>query len=108
MRIYIANIPFDEGSGAKTRPALVVMPTQMKTGVLKITSQYKNKTPFIKKMYFPIDHWKEAGLTKPSYIDIHKIYQIPTSTIVSRPPIGKLTDEDALNLFDMVRSQKRE
>ena len=103
MKIYIASIPFDAGSGIKSRPAFVVVPGSVTTGVLKITSQYRNKPQSIRKLYFPIKQWKKAGLTKPSYVDIHMIYQIPTSTIVSRQPIGKLTDEDALNLVDMVR-----
>ncbi len=107
MSIYIASIPFDEGDGEKTRPALVIQPGTVKTGVLKISSKYANKSSAIKKFYFPVEHWREAGLVKPSYVDLHRMYRIPTTMIIRRPPLGKLTGEDVIALTGMVQATSK-
>ena len=104
MQIFIASIPYDDGNGEKTRPALVIKPSLTKTGVLKITSQYESKSPAIQRLYFTIKHWREAGLNKPSYVDIHTVYAISTSTITARRPIGKLAQTDVYALLDLVRA----
>lgn len=38
--------------------------------VFRITSKFANKSSTIKKQYYEIKDWKEAGLKKPSWIDI--------------------------------------
>lgn len=107
MDIYIADVPFDEGTGSKVRPALVIEVESEKVVVFKVTSQYKNKSAQIKKLYYPIKEWKNAGLKKESYVDTHKLYRLAKRWIFSRKPIGKLTDIDCLGLFEFIDQLKK-
>lgn len=106
MDIYIADVPFDEGTGSKVRPALVIEVGSEKVVVFKVTSQYKNKSSQIKKLYYPIKEWEKAGLKKESYVDTHKLYRLAKKWIFSRKPIGKLTDTDRLGLFEFIDQLK--
>lgn len=98
MDIYIASVPFDEGTDDKVQPALVI--------VFKITSQYKQKSAQIKRLYYPIKEWQAAGLRKKSYVDTHKLYRLSKKLIFSQRPIGKLTDVDRLGLFEFINQLK--
>lgn len=102
MDIYIANVPFDEGAGSKVRPALLIEIERERVKVFKVTSQYENKSTRIKRLYYPIKKWKEAGLKKRSYVDTHKIYRLTKKWVFSQQPIGKLTDTDRLGLFEFI------
>lgn len=102
MDIYIANVPFDERTGSKIRPALVIKVESRKVIVFKVTSQYKNKSAQIKKLYYPIKEWKEAGLKKKSYVDTHKMYRLAKKWIFRHQPVGKLTDIDRLGLYEFI------
>lgn len=106
MDIYVANVPFDEGTGCKVRPALVIEVESEKVIIFKVTSQYKRKSIQIKKLYYPIKEWKQAGLKKESYVDTHKLYRLNKKWIFSHQPLGKLTDEDRLGLFAFIKKNK--
>lgn len=106
MDIYIANVPFDEKSGSKVRPALVINVGPDSVMVFKITSQYKNKSEIIKKLYYPIKKWYEAGLSKEPYVDTHKLYRISRSWILKQQPIGNLVDSDEIGLFEFIKRSK--
>lgn len=107
MDIYIANVPFDEGTGSKVRPALVIEVGKERVMVFKVTSQYQNKSTQIKKLYYPIKEWQQAGLKKQSYVDIHKLYDLSKKWVFSQQPIGKLTNLDRLALFNFIKKAKQ-
>lgn len=107
MDIYIANVPFDENNRSKVRPALVIEISQDSVMVFKITSQFKNKSIKIKNLYYPIEEWNQAGLKKQSYVDIHKLYKLPQKWIFRQQPIGKLTDNDKLGLFNFIKRKQK-
>ena len=107
MDIYIANVPFDDKNSNKIRPALVVKVKDQRVNVFKITSKFKNKSQFVKGFYYPIEEWKEAGLRKKSYVDTHKTYNLPEAMVFSKKPIGKLTDQDVINLFKFSNNWKQ-
>ncbi|WP_288659163.1 type II toxin-antitoxin system PemK/MazF family toxin [uncultured Limosilactobacillus sp.] len=106
MDIYIASVPFDEGTDDKVQPALVIEVASEKVIVFKITSQYKQKSAQIKRLYYPIKEWQAAGLRKKSYVDTHKLYRLSKKLIFSQRPIGKLTDVDRLGLFKFINQLK--
>lgn len=106
MDIYIANVSFDEGTGSKIRPALVIEIEYKKVKVFKVTTKYKNKSSQIRRLYYPIKEWKEAGLKKKSYVDTHKLYRLTKDWVFSRRPIGQLTDVDRLGLFEFIKQLK--
>lgn len=106
MDIYIANVPFDEKNGAKVRPALVMEIGVKRVNIFKVTSQYQKKSEVIKKIYYPIKNWKQAGLKKISYVDTHKLYSLNRSAVFSKSPIGKLSYTDRIELLKFLK-QKR-
>lgn len=107
MEVYIANVPFDEGTGQKIRPALVVKVYQHRVKVFKITSQYHNKSAAIQSLYYPICQWEEAGLKKQSYVDTHRTYNLPDKQIFKNRPIGRLTPLDVANLFEFIQKNQK-
>lgn len=107
MDIYIADVPFDEENGSKVRPALVLRVRDGWVNVFNVTSQYQNKSAKIKRLYYPIYEWKQAGLKKQSYVDTHRTYSLPEKFIFSRKPIGKLTELDRIKLFEFIQSVRK-
>lgn len=105
MDIYIANVPFDERDDSKVRPALIIEVGRECVMVFKITSQYQHKSAQIKKLYYSIQNWQEAGLKMQSYVDTHKLYRLNKKLVFSRKPIGKLTALDRLGLFRFIQQQ---
>ncbi|TPR40005.1 type II toxin-antitoxin system PemK/MazF family toxin [Apilactobacillus micheneri] len=106
MDIYIANVPFDDSNKSKIRPALVVSVDNKYVYVFKITSKYKNKSKNIKKVYYPIMDWYKAGLKKQSFVDTHITYGITKEIIFQHNPIGKLSKNDTVNLFEFISKNK--
>ncbi|BDR56843.1 hypothetical protein [Xylocopilactobacillus apis] len=90
-------VGFIEGAGGKNRPVLVRKFTDSYIEVFKITSKYTNKSEFIKRQYYKIINWKQAGLNRESWVDIGTILQIPNSTI-SFKKIGRLSIKDQIEI----------
>ena len=73
-----------------------------------ITSQYDQKSEYIKLQYYPIRDWREAGLKKMSYIDIlstvevefQQVWQLGVHT-------GSLTTRDIEELAAFIHSYKK-
>ena len=95
--LHIAYVSW--GSDGKHRPVLVLSANQDEVAVFAVTSQYYNKSAAIKAQYIAIDDWKEAGLTKPSYIDIGRIIDLPITAVLPTP-IGKLSENDLHKLLN--------
>lgn len=105
MEVYIANIPFDKRNGSNFRPALVIEVERKLIVVFKVTSHYQNKSAQIKRLYYPIQMWREARLKKRSYVETHKLYRLNKNWVFSQRPIGKLTELDSLGLFSFIKQQ---
>ena len=92
--IWIAKVEFEEGTGSKIRPVLIIDGTRCYVLSLKITSH-------VPRSQFPgeyqIIEWKEAGLMKPSTIRINKQLNLPADSFAKR--IGRLTELDRLNVL---------
>jgi len=69
--------------------------------LFKITSKYQNKSDNIKKLYYKITDWYEAGCYQQPYIDIEKLVSLDRGLITEITKIGKLTTRDikGLNIF---------
>ena len=92
--IWIAKVEFEEGTGSKIRPVLIIDGTRCYVLSLKITSHVP-RSQFLGE--YQIIEWKEAGLMKPSTIRISKQLNLPTDSFVKR--IGRLTELDRLNVL---------
>lgn len=81
---------------------------QLSLGVVlldSITSQYHNKSDYIKRQYYPIKDWLQAGLSKPSYIDIKSTRQYNFAEILKYGThTGQLTLRDVQDLAEFIRS----
>ena len=95
--LHIAYVSW--GGDGKRRPVLVLSSDQKEVAVFPITSQFDNKSVVVQSQYIPIDDWAQAGLAKPSYIDIGRIIGLPIAT-VQPTPIGNLSKNDLRKLLD--------
>ncbi|MCI1975081.1 MAG: MazF family toxin-antitoxin system [Limosilactobacillus sp.] len=90
--------------GGKRRPIYIISDENNKVRFYKITSKYDNKSPKIKKYYFKINQWSDAGLNRQSYIDTITVGKIDKSKF-KLEVIGKLTKQDAERLVVFLSSQ---
>lgn len=99
--VYIAYISW--GSDGKRRPVLILFEQTGYVSVFRITSQYQSKSAAIRSKYLAINDWRQAGLDKPSYIDINEVIDLPITTIDSSP-IGKLSERDKQILVETLET----
>ena len=102
--IIIAEIPFQDGSDSKWRPAYVLRFDNETLQVLKITTKYQQKSDYIKQFYFEIVDWLNAGLREPSWIDTINV--IPLNNNVKIRIIGSLTKRDEKRLRDFIANRQ--
>lgn len=74
--LYWAYVGFTDLADGKTRPILYIRQTDSDYIVFRLSSQYQNKSDFIKSKYVEIKDWQLVGLTKPSWIDTVQTYQL--------------------------------
>lgn len=109
MGLFLADIPYVESDGRKTRRPVLIVKVQDKTVfVFKVTKRCQDKSPQIKSIYYPVKMWREAGLKVPSYIDTHDLFQLPLRQILNQRPIGKLTTTDAQALYQFIQAHYAE
>ena len=89
--IYTAFVSWP--GGGKRRPVLVLKDHGVIVEVFKITIQFAQKSAYIQSRYFKIEHWKEAGLAKQSYIDTIEVLNLNKEKIKFHW-VGSLTSED--------------
>jgi hypothetical protein len=98
--IYIAYISWD--NGGKRRPVVFLAREDGYAEVLRITSQFANKSNAVKTQYLEITDWQQAGLSKVSYIDTIETVEVPIAMISPPTPIGKLTEKDKQRLLEIL------
>ena len=70
-----------------------------------MTSQYKEKSDYIKLQYYPIRDWRQAGLQKSSYIDIRSTMSFDFREILrSGKYIGQLSHTDVIELTKFIQN----
>lgn len=93
--IYTAFVLWQRGG--KRRPVLILNINKNEVLVFKITTQYQNKSQYIKDKYYKIKDLSLAGLVKQSYIDTVKTYRL-NSKKIKFTKIGKLSSKDIFEL----------
>ena len=91
----------DAAQGRKRRPVYVLGSDGQAVTFLAITSQYANKSAFIRQFYCPITDWAEANLDRPSWINTYEVYQASLREIVV-DLIGYLSESDTDRLFHLL------
>lgn len=106
--IYKMFVRFENSPNGKERYTVEV--GQISLGVIvmdSITSQYHTKSDVIKKQYYPIKDWQQAGLKKPSYIDIKSSCTYNMLDILKNAKYtGQLTLRDVQDLAEFIKSYK--
>lgn len=106
--IYRLFVAFENQTKGKERYSVEI--GQMRLGVVildSITSQYQNKSDFIKLQYYPIKDWQQAGLKKPSYIDIKSSQTYTFSEIMKCAKYtGQLSLQDIQDLAVFIQNYK--
>lgn len=62
QQLYWAYVGFTDIADGKTRPVLYIRQTDTDYVVFRLSSQYENKSAFIKSKYVEIKNWQQAGL----------------------------------------------
>lgn len=97
--IATVYVTFTGSQGGKRRPVVIVDDNAKEVSFFSITSQYGTKSKRIKKVYFPIRDWQQAGLKKESWIDAGSLKAIPKNKgNVTYRKIGRLSIADMRNL----------
>lgn len=99
--VVIAKITYADGTGSKVRPAFVIKLDGNLVKTYRITSQYEQKSDYIKSKYFEIIDYIEAGLRKRSWIDTVQAYNVNVNETKIRV-IGYLSGRDEARLRDFL------
>jgi mRNA interferase MazF len=86
--IVLLSFPFADTTGAKRRPALVILDTgDEDTIVVRVTSQVAQTAFDVELM-----EWQQAGLLLPSVVRVHKVATLEKRLVERR--LGALTPSD--------------
>lgn len=102
--LYWAYVGFTDIADGKIRPVLYIRQTKKDYIVFRLSSQYDNKSDFIKSKYIEITDWKSVGLSKKSWIDTAQTYQLPIDK-TKLTYIGKLSKNDYERLINHLKEQ---
>lgn len=104
-RIYVA---FADKASGKERYSVEIGQVRLDVILMdSITSQYQNKSALIKQQYYPIQDWHQAGLKKPSYIDILSSRTYHMAEVLKYGQYtGQLTLRDVQGLAEFIRGYK--
>lgn len=92
-------VSFVQTKGGKSRPVLIRKVASQTVEAFKITSKYQNKSAYIKQQYYLIKNWQSAGLNRPSWVDLGKLYQFPKTGLKFKE-IGHLSRLDQIKIAD--------
>lgn len=98
--IWQAEVKFEECSGSKKRPVLILSEEKCIVFSLKMTSH----DPRYKKLEgeYEIMKWREAGLLRPTVVQCSKMLQLE-ETDISGQMYGRLTATDIIGLQALLR-----
>ncbi|MBV0929388.1 toxin MazF [Lentilactobacillus sp. IMAU92037] len=101
--IAIAFITYSDQVGkGKTQPVLIYQQDEVHYQLFRITTKYVTKSEHIKKFYYKIREWQQAGLDHPSWIDTSTLVDFHKEWRVIK--IGKLQLVDIKGLDQFLES----
>ena len=98
--IFIAYVSW--GINGKIRPVLILSQTSNAVKAFNITTRYENKSESVRSKYFKINDWRQAGLSKQSYIDTNDTVTVPLSSVDVAHPVVTLTLPDIQRLLEFL------
>ncbi|HFI0302710.1 TPA: hypothetical protein ACGO1N_002403 [Streptococcus suis] len=103
--VLVSQYRYADGTGSKIRPGVVIKFNNEIIRTYRLTSQYENKSEYIKSRYLEIIDWAKAKLKKPSWIDTIQYYDIENKGFNIKI-IGKLSDRDVARLKEFIRDRE--
>lgn len=100
--IYTAYVSW--GTDGKRRPILVIHDTENNVFCYRITSKFSQKPEKIKRNYFPLTDWRQAGLVKESYVDVGNVSKLSKDKITFRF-VGELSLRDIKSLTEFIHNR---
>lgn len=106
FEIYYLNGKFTKIAGAQNHYAVVIDNKELFVLTFNmLTSKYENKSERVKLQYYPIQDWRQAGLKKPTYVDILALVQYDIAQLKKYGQhVGKLTLKDIHGLVHFRKS----
>ena len=96
--VYIAYVSW--GDGGKRRPVLILEQGVGGVTAFNVTTRYEGKSDAIRRKYFRINDWQQAGLSQKSYIDTNGTVTLPCSAV--EHPLGTLSEADVQRLLEFL------
>ncbi|MDV5987546.1 type II toxin-antitoxin system PemK/MazF family toxin [Streptococcus canis] len=103
--VLVSRVKYSDGAGSKVRPAIVVKFNNEMIRTYRVTTQYENKSDYIKSQYLEIIDWVQANLKRQSWIDTVKYYNVSNDEFNIKI-IGKLSNRDIERLKDFLKNKK--
>ena len=100
--IFVAYVNW--GEDGKRRPVLILEQGVNNAIVFNITTRYEGKSEAIRKKYFKINEWQQAGLNNESYIDTNGTVTLPLSSVEHL--LGTLAEVDVQRLLEFLAQAK--
>ena len=92
--IYWADVPYEDIPESKVRPVIILEDSVILVNILPITSNTSRPDNYVLK------YWKEAGLKKPSAVQLQYVVEIETDRIGKR--IGRLHPIDIIEITQRI------
>lgn len=86
--LWLANIPFTDGSGSKKRPVLVLWLDAQEIVVAAVTSASPRSTTDV-----PLVDWQSSGLRVPSTVRLSRLDCLEQRLLLGK--LGRLSSGDA-------------
>ncbi len=98
--VYTMQLPFLDMQAVKVRPVIVISKPHSKHRVVAIIPL--SSKPQREDADVIINHWKDAGLVKPSIARVHRLTTILQSDLLTE--LGQLTPRDITALKSSIRT----
>lgn len=103
--VLVSQYQYVDGTGSKIRPGVVIKFNDEIIRTYRLTTQYENKSAYIKSRYLEVIDWAKANLKRPSWIDTIQYYDIKNKGFNIKI-IGKLSDRDVARLKEFIRDRE--
>jgi len=95
--VVLLSFPFADATGAKRRPALVLLDTGDEDVVVARVTSQMSQTVFD----VPLAEWQQAGLVLPSVVRVHKLATLEKRLVERK--LGTLTSGDWRQVQAVIR-----
>lgn len=108
--IYLFYVGYHDGTGGKERPVVVFDSIDGNILAFEVLGIYSYKVKYERKDYrnklYEISDLSAAGLTKRSFIDVSRSYEVNFKDLFHAKTLGTLSLEDVVGLINKYNNYK--